>query len=81
MLRMIMSITLDAIGTGNEVYNHQYPKNLETTLKQLVDSIHLKQNKIHKVSQETQPDVTHILQFQHKISCSIIDGRKEMNIP
>lgn len=74
---------LDAIGTGNEVYNHEYPKNLKTTIQvvgRMLYSFEAK-SKFKKFLEEVKPDIVYILQFQNKLSCSIIDAAKGMNIP
>ena len=74
---------LDAIGTGNELYNHEYPKDLKTRIKvigRLLYSFEAKRKFKHFLK-EVYPDIVYILHFQNKLSCSIIDAAKEMNIP
>lgn len=77
------SYFLDAIGTGNEVYNHEYPTDLKTKIQvvgRMLYSFEAKQKFKHFLK-EVQPDIVYILHFQNKLSCSIIDAAKEMNIP
>lgn len=77
------SYFLDAIGTGDEVYNHEYPTDLKTKIKvvgRILYSFEAKQKFKHFLK-EVQPDVVYILNFQNKLSCSIIDAAKEMNVP
>jgi glycosyltransferase involved in cell wall biosynthesis len=74
---------LHPIGTGNEIYNHEYPKNLKTTIQvvgRMLYSFEAK-SKFKKFLKEVKPDIVYILHFQNKLSCSIIDAAKEMNIP
>lgn len=74
---------LDSIGTGNEVYNHEYPKDLKTTTQvvgRMLYSFEAKR-KFKLFLKEVQPDIVYILHFQNKLSCSIIDAAKELNIP
>ncbi|TRX20570.1 glycosyltransferase family 4 protein [Flavobacterium franklandianum] len=74
---------LDAIGTGNEVYNHEYPADLKTKIQvvgRMLYSFEAKRKFKHFLK-EVQPDIVYILHFQNKLSCSIIDAAKEMNIP
>jgi glycosyltransferase involved in cell wall biosynthesis len=77
------SYFLDAIGTGNEVYNHEYPKDLKTTINVLGRMIYSfeAKRKFKFFLKDFQPDIVYILHFQNKISFSIIDAAKEMNIP
>ena len=77
------SYFLDAIGTGDEVYNHEYPTDLKTKIQvvcRMLYSFEAKQKFKHFLK-EVQPDIVYILHFQNKLSCSIIDAAKEMNIP
>lgn len=77
------SYFLDAIGTGNEVYNHEYPKDLKTKVKvvgRMLYSFEAKR-KFKQFLYEVQPDIVYILHFQNKLSCSIIEAAREMHIP
>ena len=77
------SYFLDAIGSGDEVYNHEYPKDLKTRIQvvgRMLYSFEAKR-KFKQFLKEVQPDIVYILHFQNKLSCSIIDAAKEMHIP
>lgn len=77
------SYFLDAIGTGDEVYNHEYPADLKTKTQvvgRMLYSFEAKK-KFRQFLKEVKPDIVYILHFQNKLSCSIIDAAKEMNIP
>jgi len=74
---------LEPIGTGNEIYNHEYPTDLKTRVKvigRMLYSFEAKQ-KFKKFLSDIKPDIVYILHFQNKLSCSIIDTAIEQNIP
>ena len=74
---------LDPVGTGNEVYNHEYPTDIKTKLQVSSRMLYSFEAKIKfkRFLTDVKPDIVYILYFQNKISCSIIDAAKEMKLP
>lgn len=74
---------LDPVGSGNEIYGHEYKKDLNTILKvtsRMIYSFEAKR-KMTKLLKEVKPDLVYVLQFQNKISCSVIDAAYDLKIP
>jgi len=75
---------LEPIGNATEVYFSEYnKKSLKDILKglsRMLYSIEAK-NKFKIFIKETRPDIIYILNFQNKISCSIIDVAHKMKVP
>jgi glycosyltransferase involved in cell wall biosynthesis len=74
---------LDPIGTGDEVYGHEYKRTFKTSLKvvaRIIYSFEAK-NKLKKAIKDLQPDLIYVLHFQNKMSCSVIDAAREMKVP
>lgn len=74
---------VDPIGTGQEVYNYQYPKDLSTritVIQRMLYSTEVK-DKFKRFLKKIKPDIIYIMHFQNKLSCSIIDAAYEEKIP
>ncbi|MDI9867400.1 glycosyltransferase family 4 protein [Flectobacillus sp. DC10W] len=74
---------LDPIGTGNETFGHEYKRNFRTIIKvfaRMVYSFEAKK-KLKQLIKDEKPDLVYVLQFQNKLSCSVIDAAFEMNVP
>ena len=74
---------LDPIGKGDEVYGHEYkktPKNIVRVLGRIVYSFEAKK-KIKKLIKDIKPDLVYVLQFQNKISSSVIHGAYQAKVP
>jgi len=72
-----------AIGTGEDIYGHEYKNNIKTIVKvcfRMLYSFEAKK-KLKKLIKDVQPDIVYVLQFQNKLSCSVIDAAYESNIP
>lgn len=78
------SYFLEQIGSGDEVYFDNYKKtglsDISKFIGRLFYSFEAKQ-KMQKLIKATNPDLVYILCYQNKISPSIIDAAKSMNIP
>lgn len=77
------SYFLEAVGVGEEIYGHEYGKDPKTTLKvlsRIVYSFEAKK-KFKKLLIKEKPDIIYVLQFQNKISCSVIDIGYKLGIP
>lgn len=74
---------LDSIGTGDEMYGHEYKKNFGTIIQafsRMVYSFEAKR-KLTKLLFDVKPDIVYVLYFQNKLSCSIIDAAYHLGIP
>lgn len=75
---------LDPVGSGNEVYGHEYNKfSLSTISKvmgRMIYSFEAKK-KFKRLLNDVKPDLVYVLQFQNKISASVIDAAWELKIP
>jgi glycosyltransferase involved in cell wall biosynthesis len=74
---------LSTVGSGNEVYGHEYKRNIGTVLKvisRIIYSFEAKR-KIKKLINDVKPDLVYVLQFQNKLSCSVIDAVYKQGIP
>ncbi len=74
---------LDPIGTGDEIYGHEYKNNISTIIKaisRVIYSFEAKQ-KMKRLLLQEKPDLVYVLQFQNKISCSVIDAAYELKVP
>lgn len=74
---------LDPIGTGDEIYGHEYKKDFATVAKvtsRMIYSFEAKR-KMTRLLKEVKPDLVYVLQFQNKISCSVIDAAYDLKIP
>jgi glycosyltransferase involved in cell wall biosynthesis len=74
---------LDPIGTGSEIYGYEYKKNFKTifqAISRVIYSFKAKRQ-FEKLLEDTKPDLVYILQFQNKISCSVIDAAYKKKIP
>lgn len=75
---------LSPIGRGDEIYAHEYnKKDIKTIVKvlgRLFYSFEAKK-KIFKLLDSEKPDILYVLNYQNKISCSIIDAAYKRNIP
>lgn len=77
------SYFLEPVGSGDETYGHEYKKDFKTILKvfsRMVYSFEARR-KFKKLLLAEKPDVVYVLQFQNKISCSIIDVAHSLNMP
>jgi glycosyltransferase involved in cell wall biosynthesis len=75
---------LDPIGTGNEVYFSEYKKNNFKDIVHLIGRLFYSFEAKRKFSQlirATKPHIIYILNFENKISPSIIDVAKNLRIP
>lgn len=74
---------LDAIGSENSTYFHEYKLNLKSITKILTRQIYSPEGyfKARKLSRETSPDLLYSLHFLNKMSPSILDGFKSTKIP
>lgn len=73
----------DPIGTGAEIYGHEYKRDLKTVCQvtmRMIYSFEAKR-KFKKLLSVVKPDLVYVLQFQNKLSCSVIDVAYEMGIP
>jgi len=77
------SYFIDAIGCGEEIYGHEYKRNFKTIFKVLSRMIYSfeAKRKFKELLVKEKPDIIYILQFQNKISCSIIDIAYKLNFP
>jgi len=77
------SYFIDAIGSGKEIYGHEYKRNFKTIFKVLSRMIYSfeAKRKFKKILNKEKPDIIYILQFQNKISCSIIDIAYKLDYP
>ena len=78
------SYFLDQMGSGDEVYFNKYKKSNIKDLIRLTGRLFYSfeaKRKMAKLIQDTRPDLVYILNFQNKISPSIIDAIKKYNIP
>lgn len=74
---------VDAIGTGEEVYNSEYPTDISTrvvALQRMLYSVEVKE-KFKTFLEHFKPDIIYILHFQNKLSCSVVDAAYELRIP
>jgi glycosyltransferase involved in cell wall biosynthesis len=74
---------MDPIGTGDEVYGHEYKRDIKTSIQvvsRIIYSFEAK-NKLKKLLKDVKPDLVYILHFQNKMSCSIVDAAKDLKIP
>jgi len=74
---------LEPIGTGDEVYGHEYKKDFKTVSKVLSRMIYSfeAKRKFKELLAKQRPDLVYVLQYQNKISCSVIDAAYDMKIP
>lgn len=74
---------LSPVGSGNEVYGHEYSKGLGTISKVLGRMLYSfeAKKKFKRLLQTEKPDIVYVLQFQNKMSCSVIDAAYELGIP
>jgi glycosyltransferase involved in cell wall biosynthesis len=74
---------LDPIGDGDEVYSHEYKKDIKTVGKVLSRMIYSNEakKKITRLLNEVKPDLIYVLHFQNKISFSVIDAADKLKIP
>lgn len=78
------SYFLDKIGGGEETYFSEYKKNNISDLLRLVGRLFYSfeaKNKFSKLIRATKPDLIYILNFENKISPSIIDASKKFKLP
>jgi len=75
---------LSSIGSGDEVYSGQYSKrNIKLVWKvftRIIYSFEAKR-KLKKLIKREKPDIAYVLQYQNKMSCSVIDEIKANKIP
>lgn len=74
---------LEPVGSGDEVYGHEYRRNYKTVSRvfnRMVYSAEAKR-KIKALIRDFKPDLIYVLQFQNKMSCSVIEGAYEMKVP
>ncbi|MDR2593983.1 MAG: glycosyltransferase family 4 protein [Fibromonadaceae bacterium] len=75
---------MSPIGKGDEVYFCDYkcsePKNFLKILGRMIYSFEAKR-KLAKLIKAEKPDIIYCLQFQNKISCSIVDVANKYKIP
>jgi glycosyltransferase involved in cell wall biosynthesis len=75
---------LDQIGTGNEVYFNEVRltkfRDIRHSLGRLFYSVEAKR-KLSKLIHDSRPDLIYILNFENKISPSIIDAAKKYKLP
>jgi glycosyltransferase involved in cell wall biosynthesis len=74
---------LDPIGSGDEIYGHEYKRDIRTIIQvfgRMVYSLEAK-IKLKRLITDQKPDLIYILQFQNKISCSVIDIAYKLDIP
>ncbi|WP_114936359.1 glycosyltransferase family 4 protein [Mucilaginibacter endophyticus] len=74
---------MDPIGSGDEVYGHEYKRDLKTVSKvigRIIYSFEAK-NKLKKLLKDVNPDLVYILHFRNKMSCSVVDAAKDLGIP
>lgn len=74
---------LDPIGSGSEIYGHEYKKDFGTIMKATSRMIYSfeARKKMTKLLRDVKPDLVYVLQFQNKISCSVIDAAYDLKIP
>lgn len=71
------------IGSGEEIYGHEYKKDFGTILKassRMIYSFEVKR-KFKLLIKNVKPDLVYILQYQNKLSCSVVDAAYECGIP
>lgn len=76
---------LSPIGKGDVVYfsemkQHSSIADKYKAMSRMIYSFEAKNN-FKRLLKDTKPDIIYILYYQNKISCSIVDAAKEMNIP
>lgn len=74
---------LDPIGDGSEIYGYEYKKNIATiwqAITRVIYSFKAKKS-IKKLLEDVNPDLVYVLQFQNKLSCSVIDAAYAKKIP
>ena len=74
---------MDTVGKGDEIFAHEYKKNLQTILKvlgRMLYSFHAKA-KFKKLLNDVKPDLIYVLYYQNKMSTSIIDAAYELKVP
>ena len=78
------SYFMDPVGKGDEVFANEYKKNnlktVFTVLSRMLYSFEAK-SKFKKLLKDTKPDLVYVLNYQNKMSASIIDAAYEMKIP
>lgn len=74
---------LDPIGSGDEIFGHEYKKDFRTVSKVISRMLYSSEakKKLKNLIRKIKPDLIYVLQFQNKISCSVIDAAHELNIP
>jgi len=74
----------EAIGGKDKVYFEEYKKTSLRTIFQVLEreyySFHVKK-KLKKLIKKTNPDVAYLLHHYNKLSPSVIDACKELNLP
>jgi glycosyltransferase involved in cell wall biosynthesis len=74
---------LGEIGSGEEVYGNEYKRNFRNIFKiisRIVYSFEA-QRKLKKLIKDVKPDIIYVLQFQNKISSSVIQASYKAKIP
>lgn len=74
---------MDAVGTGDEVFAHEYKKDYRTILKvlgRMLYSFYAKK-KFKTLLKNVKPDLVYSLYFQNKMSGSVIDAAYDLKIP
>lgn len=74
---------LTPLGSGKEVYGHEYKRTFKTVVKvieRMIYSFEAKRKIKHLINLE-KPDVIYILQYQNKMSTSVIDAAYSTKTP
>ena len=74
---------MNPIGTGDEIFAHEYKKDYKTIFKalgRLLYSFYAKK-KFKTLIKDIKPDIVYSLYFQNKMSCSVIDAAYDLKIP
>jgi glycosyltransferase involved in cell wall biosynthesis len=74
---------MDAVGTGDEIFAHEYKKDYRTILKALGRMLYsfYAKKKFKTLLKNVKPDLVYSLYFQNKMSGSVIDVAYDLKIP